>query len=82
MLNCKQTHTHADTSAKLDNIGPPVAAHYRSLTGALQYLTFTHPDITYAIQQVCLFMHDSREAHFSAFKCILRYIWGTIDHAL
>jgi hypothetical protein len=38
---------------------PPVAdtTSYRSLTGALQYLTFSRPDIAYVVQQVCLHMH-------------------------
>ncbi|XP_062180725.1 uncharacterized mitochondrial protein AtMg00810-like [Phragmites australis] len=52
---------------------------YHSLAGALQYLTFTNPDITHAVQQVCLHMHDPRE-HFLLIKCILRYIKGTISH--
>ncbi|GJR86294.1 ribonuclease H-like domain-containing protein, partial [Tanacetum coccineum] len=30
------------------------------------------PDITYAVQQVCIYMHDPREPHFSALKRILR----------
>jgi hypothetical protein len=30
---------------------------YRSLTDTLQYLTFSRPDIAYAVQQVCLHMH-------------------------
>lgn len=25
---------------------------------------------------------NHREPHFHAFKCILRYIWGTLDHEL
>jgi len=33
---------------------------YRSLVGALQYLTFTRPNISYVVQQVCLFMHDPK----------------------
>ncbi|GJR99551.1 ribonuclease H-like domain-containing protein, partial [Tanacetum coccineum] len=37
---------------------------------------------SYAVQQVCLYMHDPREPHFSALKRILRYIRGTIDHGL
>ncbi|GJT27970.1 ribonuclease H-like domain-containing protein, partial [Tanacetum coccineum] len=45
---------------------------YRSLADSLQYLTFTRPDITYAVQQACLYMHDPREPHFSALKRILR----------
>ncbi|KAL4557518.1 hypothetical protein LXL04_035699 [Taraxacum kok-saghyz] len=84
MLNCKPARTPADTSAKFDGTGPPVAdpTLYRSLAGALQYLTFTIPDITYAVQQICLFMHDPREPHFAALKRILRYIRGTVDHGL
>ncbi|GJZ13589.1 ribonuclease H-like domain-containing protein, partial [Tanacetum coccineum] len=31
-------------------------------------------------QQVCRYMHDPREAHFSALKRILRYVPGTLDH--
>ncbi|GKC94345.1 ribonuclease H-like domain-containing protein [Tanacetum coccineum] len=50
--------------------------------GALQYLTFTRPDISYAVQQVCLFMHDPREPHFSALKRILRYVCGTLTSGL
>nr|GFA36964.1 ribonuclease H-like domain-containing protein [Tanacetum cinerariifolium] len=29
------------------------------------------PDIMYAVQQVCLYMHDRQEPHFSALKRIL-----------
>ncbi|GJX14656.1 ribonuclease H-like domain-containing protein [Tanacetum coccineum] len=32
--------------------------------------------------QVCLYMHDPREPHFSALKRILRYIRGTLDYGL
>jgi len=46
---------------------------YRRLAGALQYLTFTRPDITYVVQHVCLFMHDPREEHIHALKRILRH---------
>lgn len=31
---------------------------YRSIMGALQYLTFTRPNIVYTINQVSQFMHD------------------------
>ncbi|GKB25387.1 ribonuclease H-like domain-containing protein [Tanacetum coccineum] len=32
--------------------------------------------------QVCLYMHDPREPHFSALKRILWYIQGTLDYGL
>ncbi|KAJ9548922.1 hypothetical protein OSB04_021465 [Centaurea solstitialis] len=64
--------------------GPPVTdpTLYRSLAGALQYLTFTRPEIAFAVQQSCLYMHDPREPHFHALKRILRYIRGTLTHGL
>uniref|UniRef100_A0A251TI83 Putative reverse transcriptase, RNA-dependent DNA polymerase n=1 Tax=Helianthus annuus TaxID=4232 RepID=A0A251TI83_HELAN len=55
---------------------------YRSLAGALQYLTVTRPDISYAVQQVCLFMHDPREPHFAFMKRVLRYVQGTLDYGI
>lgn len=85
MTNCNPCLTPVDTKAKLaPDDGKPIAdpTLYRSLAGALQYLTFTRPDIAFAVQQVCLFMHDPREAHFLALKRILRYLKGTIKHGL
>ncbi|CAH9137075.1 unnamed protein product [Cuscuta epithymum] len=85
MTKCNPVATPVDTSSKLSALtGSHVAdpALYRSLAGALQYLTFTRPDISYAVQQVCLFMHDPREPHFQALKRILRYLQGTLDHGL
>ncbi|GJT53733.1 ribonuclease H-like domain-containing protein [Tanacetum coccineum] len=34
------------------------------------------------VQQVCLYMHDHREPHFSALRRILRYVHGTLDYGL
>ncbi|KAL4561507.1 hypothetical protein LXL04_033674 [Taraxacum kok-saghyz] len=84
MLNCKPARTPTDTTAKLGDIGPLVSdpTLYRSLVGALQYLTFTRPNIAYAVQQICLYMHDPREPHLNALKRILRYLRGTDDYGL
>lgn len=85
MTNCNSCATPVDTMSKLaEAVGMPVAdpTLYRSLAGALQYLTFTRPDISYAVQQICLFMHDPREPHFQALKRILRYIKGTVSLGL
>jgi hypothetical protein len=60
MIDCNPCSTPIDTQGKLSEAeGNPVTdpTAYRSLAGALQYLTSTHPDITYAIQQICLHMH-------------------------
>ncbi|KAD3066741.1 hypothetical protein E3N88_34621 [Mikania micrantha] len=55
MVDCNPVHTPVDTSEKLgaldgDLLNDPTT--YRSLAGALQYLTFTRPDISYAVQHM------------------------------
>ncbi|GKE21081.1 ribonuclease H-like domain-containing protein, partial [Tanacetum coccineum] len=55
---------------------------YRSLAGALQYHTFTRTDLSYVVQQLYLYMHDPREPHLNALKCVLRYVRGTMDLGL
>ncbi|GKA09612.1 ribonuclease H-like domain-containing protein [Tanacetum coccineum] len=78
MLNCNSSRTLVDTESKLGADGDPISdpTLYQSLAGFLQYLTFTQSDISYAIQQVCLYIHDPQEPHFSALKRILRYVHG------
>ncbi|GJV81975.1 ribonuclease H-like domain-containing protein [Tanacetum coccineum] len=81
---CNSIRTPVDTYSKLGDDDDPIfdPKLYRSLAGSLQYLTFTCPDISYAMQQICLYMHDPREPHFSALKRILRYVRGTLDYGL
>ncbi|GKE55420.1 ribonuclease H-like domain-containing protein, partial [Tanacetum coccineum] len=78
MQNCNPCRTPVDTESILgvdgDHVIDPTL--YQSLDDALQYLTFTCPDISYAIQQVYLYMHDPREPHLAALKRILRYVRG------
>ncbi|GKC41451.1 ribonuclease H-like domain-containing protein [Tanacetum coccineum] len=80
MQHCNPCKTLVDTESKLGSDGDPTL--YRSLAGALQYLTFTRPDISYDVQQICLYMNDPRDPHFHALNRILRYVRGTIDHDL
>jgi hypothetical protein len=44
--------------------------------------TFTRPHLTYAVQQICLHMHDPRESHLAALKRLLHYVRGTIEFGL
>ncbi|GKD47853.1 ribonuclease H-like domain-containing protein [Tanacetum coccineum] len=73
MANCNPTRMPVDTKSKLGSDGDLISnpTLYHSLAGGLQYLTFTHPDISYAVQQVCLHMHDPREPHLAALKRVL-----------
>ncbi|GKB42339.1 ribonuclease H-like domain-containing protein [Tanacetum coccineum] len=70
MVHCNPSRTPVDTESKLGPDGVPVQdpTLYRSLAGGLHYLTFTRPDLSYAVQQVCLYMHDPREPRFAALK--------------
>ncbi|GKE78610.1 ribonuclease H-like domain-containing protein [Tanacetum coccineum] len=56
MLNCNPSQTPVDTESKLGDDGVVVSdpTLYRSMAGSLQYLTFTRPDISYAVQQISL----------------------------
>ncbi|MCH91304.1 copia-type polyprotein [Trifolium medium] len=80
MASCKPSVTPVDTKQKLSTSSDTPyedPSLYRSLAGALQYLTFTRPDISYAVQQVCLHMHAPRTEHMLALKRILRYVQDT-----
>lgn len=64
-------------SAPYDN---PV--QYRQIVGALQYVTLSRPDLTFAVNKFCQFMHSPTVNHWSAVKRILRYLRGTSDFGL
>uniref|UniRef100_A0A2N9I4T5 Integrase catalytic domain-containing protein n=1 Tax=Fagus sylvatica TaxID=28930 RepID=A0A2N9I4T5_FAGSY len=55
---------------------------YRSMVGALHYLTFTRPDISFAVHQVCQYMSAPTTTHLAAAKRVLRYIRGTFNHGI
>ncbi|XP_022007821.1 uncharacterized mitochondrial protein AtMg00810-like [Helianthus annuus] len=85
MTFCKPVATPVDTNSKLSahaGMDFPDPTLYRSLAGALQYLTFTRLDISYAVQQVCMHMHAPKTNHWKALKRIIRYIQGTITFGL
>nr|GEU39765.1 hypothetical protein [Tanacetum cinerariifolium] len=84
ILNCNPCRTPDDTEKKLGPEESPVTdpTSYHSLAEALQYLTFTRPDLSYAVQHLCLYMHDPREPHLNAMKRILRYLRGTTNLGL
>jgi len=85
MSDCKPIATPVDLKSKLsvdigDGVSDPTL--YRSLARALQYLTFTRPDRSYDVDQICLYMHDPRQPHFQALCRTIRYIKGTLTHGL
>ena len=55
---------------------------YRQTTGSLIYLSYTRPDIVFAVQQVCKHNNKYNNKHWTAVKRIMRYIKGTINYEL
>jgi histone deacetylase 1/2 len=52
------------------------------MVGALQYLTLTRPDICYAVNKVCQYLHAPTTVHWTAAKRILRYVKHTMSFGL
>jgi histone deacetylase 1/2 len=56
--DCKPVSTHLSVSEKLlafegTPLGANDATQYRSIVGALQYLTLTRPDISFPVNKIC-----------------------------
>jgi hypothetical protein len=65
MLSCKPIDTPISTS-KATILPNPLfsdAICFRQIMGALQYHTFTRPDICFAVNKVCQFMHAPTDSH-------------------
>lgn len=60
----------------------PDPKEYRGLVGSLQYLSFTRPDLCYAVNRLSQYMHMPTTEHWAAVKRILRYLAGTLDHGI
>jgi hypothetical protein len=84
MSNCKSLSTPLTPSDKLmindgAALGPPDSTEYKSIVGALQYMTLTRPDVFYSVNKVCQFLHSPRTVHREAIKRIPWYIKGTLN---
>jgi hypothetical protein len=65
MLSYKPVDTLISTS-KATILPDPLfsdATRFHQIMGALQYLTFTRPDICFAVNRVCQFMHAPTDSH-------------------
>jgi hypothetical protein len=87
MLNCKMTPTPLSATEKLSRFeGEPLNSEYctwyRSIVGALQYLTLTRPDLAFSVKKVCQFLHCPTSVHWSAVKRILIYVRYTCSIGL
>lgn len=85
MADAKPLTTPAAPGRKLSLYeGEPLSdgTTFRSVVGALQYLLFTRPEIAFAVNQVCQYMHSPTTSHWALVKRILRYLKGNHDYAL
>lgn len=85
MENCKPIGTPVATKEpKLQN-GTSLASQpslFRSIVGALQYLTLTRPDLSFAVNRLCQTMHAPTVADFHRLKTVLRYLHGTVSYGM
>ncbi|XP_043710459.1 uncharacterized mitochondrial protein AtMg00810-like [Telopea speciosissima] len=85
MEGSKPLSTPLSSTTRLSrSSGTPLTdpSEYRSIVGALQYVTLTRPDISFAVNKVCQFMAVPTDEHWLVVKGILRYLKGTISMGL
>lgn len=75
-LSTSITLTKNDGAPKVDS------TPYCKLVGTLQYLTFTRPDIYFAVNKLSQFVHSPSNVHWLALKRLLCYWKVTIHHVL
>lgn len=87
LQGCKPSPTPLSSSEKLSltegqALSQEDSTKYRSLVGALQYLTLTRPNISFAVNKVCQFLHAPTIVHLTAAKRIVRYVKNTLNIGL
>jgi len=85
MSSCKSVDTPSSSSSKLvilSSVSYSDSTKYWQIVGALQYLTFTRPNICYVVNKVCQFMHAPTEDHQVAVKCILCYLQAMTSYPM
>lgn len=87
MKNYKPSPTPLSGTENLSRFeGKPLGVNdrtrYRSIVGALQYLTLTRPHLAVAINKVYQFLHAPTSIHWTSVKRILKYVKFTVDIVL
>ena len=85
MHTSKPTRTPSAPNTKLTPTDGSLLSNpheYRSLVRSLHYLTFTRPDLSFVVRQVCQFMSQPIDAHLIVAKRILKYVNGTLNHGI
>ena len=85
MHNSKPTKTPCCLATKLtldSSLCLSDPSTYRSMVGALHYLTFTRPDLAFSVHQLCQFMQFPTTTYLEAAKRVLRYVRGTLSYGI
>ncbi|XP_019183636.1 PREDICTED: uncharacterized protein LOC109178458 [Ipomoea nil] len=84
MTDCKPLSTPAAVTQAISPVTSPYEnpTQYRRLAGALQYLTITRPDLSYAVNRLYQFMQTPTDEHWGLLKRVLRYVKGTQEFGL
>nr|GFA51804.1 retrotransposon protein, putative, unclassified [Tanacetum cinerariifolium] len=85
MESCDPVGTLMEIKDKLDlnqNRTPVDATKYRSMIGALMYLTSSRPDIVHATCLCARYQAKLTEKHLKEVKRIFRYLRGTVNTGL
>ncbi|XP_043717585.1 uncharacterized mitochondrial protein AtMg00810-like [Telopea speciosissima] len=83
--DCKPVLTPMTTTFETSSAGGVPSfdpTKYRSIEGALQYITLTRPNVAFSMNCACQYMHCPTENHWSMVKHILRYLKYTIAYGL
>ncbi|XP_031120932.1 uncharacterized protein LOC116024171 [Ipomoea triloba] len=83
MVDCKPVATPVSLTRVEASIFPYAdPTQYRSLAGALHYLTVTRPDLSYAMNLLCQRMHAPSTYDWCLLKWVLRYVNGILHFGL
>ena len=85
MDGAKDVTTSLSTSVSLklnDGSAAVNPTEYRKVIGALQYLSLTRPNISFAVNKLSQLMHCPSTIHWTATKQLLRYLKYTIFHGI
>ena len=85
LVGCKPVETPVDSNVKIDTqkVNNPIdSGRYQHLVGKLIYLSYTRPDIAFAVSWVSQIMHAPAEEHMVAVYRILKYLKGTLGRGL
>ncbi|GJT90236.1 retrovirus-related pol polyprotein from transposon TNT 1-94 [Tanacetum coccineum] len=85
LSNCNPVSSPIVTSSSLtldDSTAFSNLVKYRQVVSSLQYVTLSRPDIAFAVNKVCQYMHAPTENQWFVVKRILRYLHGTVEHGM